>query len=312
MMKESYLARHHAAGMYILDAIRAGDKGGTVIQADVGSHRKQLKAGLAPLPSRIPNAHLPTDSATSVPDITLYETKRQGGITKHRYTLVEIKYCTDTRPHPQQRRADQQHTQLTSALTRTRSNTEARVITILLGMAGYIYKEETEEQLQELGIQGQALKSLVTNLHVQAVKSLTRIIQARRQADKKQWRKKLRLSQRSTASQQPLLHIPTATNINKPPKVSTHPSASHAAESTMKTQHTRSNACRTHMPSTSNKRNQQKQSHVGKTQMPRSDPNDSKVTRTSRVIDNKKRNRASQTFRALPRPKKRRKKPPDK
>jgi len=94
---------------------------------------------------------------------------------------VEIKYCTaDTRPQPQQKRADLQHTALISALTKTRTNTEARLITINLGMAGYIYQDETEEQLQQLGINGQALNSLLTNLHVQAVKSLTRIVQARR------------------------------------------------------------------------------------------------------------------------------------
>jgi hypothetical protein len=63
-------------------------------------------------------------------------------------------------------------------------------------MAGYIYQEETEEQLKRLGISGQALNSLITNLHIQAVKSLTRIIQARRKQEKQQWRKKMRLSQK--------------------------------------------------------------------------------------------------------------------
>lgn len=217
-LTESYLARHHAAGAYILEAIRAGAKGGTIIQADIGSRKKQQKAGLTPLPTHIPTEHLPTlrapntdkhgskteptrrlatnEAITSIPDITLYEKKRRGKLIRRRYTIIEIKYCTDTRPHIQHQRADQQHTRLISTLVRSRPNTEARLVTILLGMAGYIYLEETEEQLQTLGINGQALNNLITNLHVQAVKSLTSIVQARRQQEKKQWRKKLRLSQR--------------------------------------------------------------------------------------------------------------------
>jgi len=162
-LTDSYLARHHAAGMYILEAIKAGSKGGTIIQADVGNHDKQLRAGITPLPNQISNDHLPINhrpTTSSVPDITLYERRQQGGIIKRRYTIVEIKYCTDTRPQPQQKRADLQHTALISALAKTRSNTEARLITINLGMAGYIYQDETEEQLQQLGINGQALNSL--------------------------------------------------------------------------------------------------------------------------------------------------------
>jgi hypothetical protein len=49
----------------------------------------------------------------------------------------------------------------------------------------YIYQEETEEQLKRLlGISGQALNSLTTNLHIQAVKSLTRIIQSTQKTGK--------------------------------------------------------------------------------------------------------------------------------
>jgi hypothetical protein len=190
--------------MYILAAIQAGSKGGTIIQADVGNHDKQKATGITPLPNRIPNDHLPTNhdpTTTSVPDMTLYEKIKRGRIIKRRYTIVEIKYCTDTRPQPQQTRADLQHKDLISSLTKSRNNTEARLITIILGMAGYIYQEETEEQLKQLGISGQALHSLTTNLHTQAVKSLTRIIQARRKQEKQQWRKKLRMSQKVAHTQ---------------------------------------------------------------------------------------------------------------
>ena len=300
-LTESYLARHHSAGMYILDAIRAGTKGGTIIQADVGSQKKQIKAGCTPLPSRIPAKHLPPDryhggdtqtATKSVPDITLYETEQQGRTTKHRYTIVEIKYCADTRPHPQQHRADQQHTQLTSALTQTRPNTEARVVTILLGMAGYIYQEETEEQLQRLGIQGQALHSLITNLHVQAVKSLTRIIQARRQEEKKQWRKKLRLSHRSIALKQP----PHTSAANDKPRLPHTTNLSHIQNTTanqpQQGQHGHANL-NTSMPSIKS------QTVTGKRPLESGQQQRTITTRLS-------------TLKQIHKPRKRHKKPPDK
>jgi hypothetical protein len=129
----------HSHALPCLAAIQAGSKGGTIIQADVGNHNKQKATGITPLPSRIPNDHLPTNhdpTAISVPDMTLYEKIKRGRIIKRRYTIVVIKYCTDTRPEPQQTRADLQHTGLISSLTKSRYNTEARLITIILGMAG--------------------------------------------------------------------------------------------------------------------------------------------------------------------------------
>jgi hypothetical protein len=61
-------------------------------------------------------------------------------------------------------------------------------------MAGYIYQEETEEQLKQLGISGQALNRALPPICTskQSKASLTRSIQARRKRAKQQWRKKIK------------------------------------------------------------------------------------------------------------------------
>jgi hypothetical protein len=117
----------------------------------------------------------------SRPDITLYSTDNTDGITCRKITLLEIKYCVDTKPEDQHAAAQAQHATLMTTLEAA-PNTSAELITILLGTAGYIYLE-THDQLQKLGIQGRVLKSLITNLHVQAVKSLTSIVGTRRHTE---------------------------------------------------------------------------------------------------------------------------------
>ena len=67
-------------------------------------------------------------------------------------------------------------------LARSTPDTEAELVVILLGSAGYIYQAHTKEQIKKLGVTGPALKSLMTNLHVQAIKSLTQIVNIRRRA----------------------------------------------------------------------------------------------------------------------------------
>lgn len=182
-----------------MKAVRAGKAGTTVIQADVGSQDKQMRAGLAPLPHDIPPTYFaaaPTDVDTnnrSRPDFTLYnEVSTEEGTTR-RFTLAEIKYCVDTKPQDQLDRAKAQHAALACRLKQA-PNTTVDTVVILLGNAGYIYETHTKEQLARLGIQGSALKSLLTNLHVQAIKSLTTIINIRRHGERKQHRRQLKRS----------------------------------------------------------------------------------------------------------------------
>jgi ribonuclease HI len=191
-LHKAYTERHHAAGTMILKAVRAGSRGTTVIQADVGSQEKQARSGLSPLPNDIPVKYLAAkkrdratalaDESRSRPDFTLYSEQQAEGAATRTFTLVEIKYCTDTRPQDQLERATAQHQGLLQRLKQSAPNTEAKLVVILLGSAGYIYRTHTKEQLQGLGVTGPLLKSLMTNLHVQAIKSLTQIVNIRRRA----------------------------------------------------------------------------------------------------------------------------------
>ncbi len=183
-LSEAYIERHHATGMYILKAIKGGRLGSTVVQADVGSNDKRTTEGLPDLPTSVPNNILPpsmiaeyeqadNDKPDSRPDITLYWTEKSHGLLKRHYTFVEIKYCVDTKPQEQQANAEEQHKGLIQMIQKHDVNAEVRLVVILLGTAGYIYEDYTKKQLQEyLGVDAHALKSLVTNLHLQSVNPL--------------------------------------------------------------------------------------------------------------------------------------------
>lgn len=55
-----------------------------------------------------------------------------------------------------------------------------RLVVIPLGVAGTIYTGVTEDLQQQLGVWGPALKTLLRNLHLHAIRTLTRIIKCRR------------------------------------------------------------------------------------------------------------------------------------
>jgi hypothetical protein len=129
----------------------------------------------------------------SRPDITMRTTDDTDGTPRHKYTFIEIKYCVDTKPCDQHNKARAQHARLMSTIE-SAPNTQAELVIILLGTAGYIYNN-MHEQLRKVGVQGRALASLTTNLHVQAVKSLAGIIGTRRHQERKQNKRKLYYSQ---------------------------------------------------------------------------------------------------------------------
>jgi len=233
-LTDMYIARHHAAGTYILKAIRAGELGATVIQSDIGSKNKHSKEGLPALPRNIPLNKLPerlqdvltqaktSQETTSIPDITLLDKVIKRGFEWHRLTLVEIKYCNDTNPAAQRERAQQQHARLLSQINNSDTFTTARLIVILLGAAGYIYSTDTQQPLTNLGITGPTLKTLLRNLHLQSIKSLTQIIKVRRHNEHKIKHKRLKTyyKQANPATQINTRRPRTAksTHQNKPPK----------------------------------------------------------------------------------------------
>jgi len=112
--------RHNDAGTAILKAIHQGCKGRMLVTSDVG-WRKRHEAPDLPLPkaatTRNIQAHNLPDSIPahvkealtkcSIPDAFMHNYDEEHDV--HHYIIVEIKYCRDTDPLPQQSRASQQH-----------------------------------------------------------------------------------------------------------------------------------------------------------------------------------------------------------
>lgn len=130
----------------------------------------------------------------SVPDALLYDEEHED------FTIVEVKYCRDTDRTTQSTKASKQHQQLresiaesfqqedsqteardtgmadlhTAITSNASSQSRVRQVTILLGVTGVIYRD-TVDYLKALGIEGSALKTLLTDLHYIAIHGLERI-----------------------------------------------------------------------------------------------------------------------------------------
>ena len=187
--------RHNKAGTAIVQAILKGSRGEELRAADVGYNRHVQQAATAAEwdsddegsegPSDNTAGTTGTDGAasspappgnqrrwdqSSIPDATLQHTDPATG--REKYTLVEIKYCEDTRPEGQETRAREQHQALKHRLES--GGADVSVVTIMLGVTGAIYKDTTES-LQQLGVTGAALPRLLKHLHFHAVTSLNTI-----------------------------------------------------------------------------------------------------------------------------------------
>ena len=89
--------------------------------------------------------------------------------------IVEIKYCRDTDPLPQQSRASQQHHVLRETLAQHAPTAVVEQVTLTLGVSGVLYKASIEALKDKLGVTEPQLGNLLTQLHHIAVDSLNRI-----------------------------------------------------------------------------------------------------------------------------------------
>jgi hypothetical protein len=96
---------------------------------------------------------------------------------KYHVTLVEVKYCRDTDPTQQQDKAQTQHKKLEKLLVK--AGHKVKVITIMLGVGGTIYKD-TKNKLVQLGIDPIAAKKVISKLHKFAVKAVKQVMTIRR------------------------------------------------------------------------------------------------------------------------------------
>jgi ribonuclease HI len=210
-LNKTAIIRHNNAGSLITLAIRKGGRGAEIITSDVGlnsrlqqqeqdkyqivSKRTFTHAELqnnismqADLSQHIMQQLVHTlSNKLSVPDILMYRIEvdkhpNEPGIQAilHTFTIVEIKYCRDTRPEDQWTRATEQHSALAQALTDLNNAGQpadkimVEQANILLGATGGIFTD-TIETLKGLGVAGKALQDLLTDLHYTAIDGLDKM-----------------------------------------------------------------------------------------------------------------------------------------
>jgi hypothetical protein len=180
--------RHNKAGTAIVTAIRAGTKGATLIAADVGLHVHSTdEAEHSALPRTIPLNLLPKTmpltvkqriTRASIPDIFMYEEVHTND--QRKYTIVEIKYCRDTRQEEQEARANQQHATMHQLIQQYDPSATIEYYVIMLGVSGVLYEATIKCLSEQLGIQGPTLAALLTKLHHIAVEGLGKAWKHRR------------------------------------------------------------------------------------------------------------------------------------
>ena len=188
-LSEPVTLRHNTAASTIVEAINAGTKGGQLIAADVGINKRRRLKGLPQLnvhrgvpaevlppamPARVKD-HLKTHS---IPDALLYNYDRKK--RQRQYTVVEVKYCRDTRPEDQEARAAQQHAELVATLREYDPSAVVKQCNLMLGVSGAMPTSTIRHLREDLGVEGTALDSLLKQLHLTAIEHLEKIWRYRR------------------------------------------------------------------------------------------------------------------------------------
>jgi hypothetical protein len=180
LLKKATL-RHYDAGSLIVEAIYMGEKGSQLIAADVGLNKRRKAQGRdtlditrtlseAALPDSIPNKLRETLANLSIPDAFLYTFDSEQ--CRREYTVVEIKYCRDTKPEDQEARAVAQHKNLISTIKSYDTNAKVKHCTLLLGVGGAIYKECGQTLSNDFGVRERPPETLLRKLHFQSVQAV--------------------------------------------------------------------------------------------------------------------------------------------
>jgi ribonuclease HI len=171
--------RHNDLGRTILRAISKGSRGGDIAVADVGNADKLAAAGCPAFPhNHVPERILPTLERAKLcklkPDILIHNAH------SNQMLIVELKTCRDTAPRDQLDNATTQHTELIRLLGEQHPGLYVKVIPLLVGVSGTIYRTHTLDALQALGLTRAKARSCAGKLHVKAVQWLGSIIRTRR------------------------------------------------------------------------------------------------------------------------------------
>ncbi|KAJ9527712.1 hypothetical protein QJQ45_000306 [Haematococcus lacustris] len=152
--------RHNGAGRLITKAISKGSQGGCITYTDIGSHARGEQNDMdlpnTTLSDTLAAIGLPTaHNTTTRPDIIMVSTKsnkrnRDKDESNKHVTILEIKYCADSRWTEQLEKASTQHAALATAI-REAGNT-VTIRPILLGIGGITYEAHTKQHMRELGV----------------------------------------------------------------------------------------------------------------------------------------------------------------
>jgi ribonuclease HI len=192
-MERMYTERHNRAGRIFLRAISKGDCGNDLVMADVGRNARCAADGVPTFGSNHISLHLlpVPDNATPQqrdehlktlrtlrPDALLVSQSRDKPSTK--ITIVEVKYCIDTKPNDQWTKAHEQHSELKSRLEGAGYLAQnISICPLLVGVSGTIYKR-TLASLKKLGVTHSKANKCASKLHKEAIRSLHSIVKTRR------------------------------------------------------------------------------------------------------------------------------------
>ena len=92
--------------------------------------------------------------------------------------LIESKFCEDTRPGPQFQKAKAQHSMLMANLNR-QENREVKLLVILVGAMGTIYKDYTDNPLADLDLDYHKIENLTHKLNEHSIRHASALIKTR-------------------------------------------------------------------------------------------------------------------------------------
>jgi hypothetical protein len=156
LLKKATL-RHSNACSHIVEAIYMGEKAHHLVAAGVGLNKRRRAEGrttlgvtrtipASTLPANIPQKVKTQLQKQRIPGAFLYNYNRK--TRRREYTVVEVKYCRDTKPEDQETRAVEQHRNLVETIKKYDTEAIVKHCVLLLGVGGVIY-ENVGKQLSE-------------------------------------------------------------------------------------------------------------------------------------------------------------------
>jgi hypothetical protein len=94
--------------------------------------------------------------------------------------LIEFKYCKDTMPKDQILHSQDQHKELMKFIKQNLPTYNIKLIPILIGHSGTIYKKWTLDSMKEVGIDCQHAIKCASKMHLDAISQLHSIVKTRR------------------------------------------------------------------------------------------------------------------------------------